>query len=263
MQFYLYLNGATRGPLSEERVQALLADGVLLGSDLGSERPDTGWKALSAFRRFHAAEGDLPVAEQLPIAAPSTPERHESPMPLPAVPGSARMPSPASLSPLSAASLGPYARSTLAPDETPFYKTSLHWIIFARFAGMALLAFLFVAMPFAIAVQALAGSELGWFMLPLPALIMLPPTLAFASSELVVTDRRILIKTGIVRRQTVEMFVSKMESVAVDQGFLGRMFDYGTVTVRGTGGSEEQFEAIAHPVELRNAVQRLQAGSAA
>ncbi|HEV3409215.1 MAG TPA: PH domain-containing protein, partial [Chthoniobacterales bacterium] len=63
---------------------------------------------------------------------------------------------------------------------------------------------------------------------------------------------------GIIRRQTLEMFISKIESVAIDQGFFGRVFDYGTVIVRGTGGFEERFEAIARPVEFRNWVQRMQ-----
>jgi uncharacterized membrane protein YdbT with pleckstrin-like domain len=87
---------------------------------------------------------------------------------------------------------------------------------------------------------------------------MLPPTIAYASSELVITNMRVLINTGVIRRQTLEMFISKIESIAVDQGFLGRMFDYGTVLIRGTGGFQEPFEAIARPLEFRNSVQRLQ-----
>jgi uncharacterized membrane protein YdbT with pleckstrin-like domain len=73
----------------------------------------------------------------------------------------------------------------------------------------------------------------------------------------------VLIKTGIVRRQTLEVFVSKVESIAVDQGVLGRMLDYGTVIIRGTGRHEERFEAIARPVEFRNWVQRMQSAAAA
>jgi membrane protein YdbS with pleckstrin-like domain len=263
MEFYLYLNGARRGPLTEERVRALLVDGVLVGSDLASEQPDAGWKPLAEFRRFEIADNVVAPAGQSP---PPIKSASDGTLPASITPTRVFVPAagPApSLSPLTPDALGPYARSTLAPDETAFYKTSLHWIIFARFAGMALLAFLFLAMPFAIGVQALTGSQLGWFILPFPAFIMLPPTLAFASSEVVLTDRRVLIKTGIIHRQTVEMFVSKMESVGVEQGFLGRMFDFGTVTIRGTGGSEEHFEAIARPLEFRSAVQRLQSTPAA
>lgn len=256
MQFYIYLNGVRRGPLDEARVEALLGEGVLVGSDLVAESPDGPWKAVSGYMRFAVERATLVEQESAALAPISIPAR--------VIPPAQNSVSETTfartegLVPLAPEQLGPYARSTLAPDEKAFHKTSLHWIIFARFAGVALLAFLFIALPFAIAVQALTGSQIGWFALPLPAFIMLPPTLAFASSELVVTDRRVLIKTGVVQRQTLEMFIARVESVGVDQGFFGRMFDYGTVSIRGTGGSEEPFEAIAHPLEFRNAVQRLQ-----
>lgn len=252
MVYYVYLNGARRGPLTEEKVRSYLADNLLHPSDLVSDRPDADWKPASAFFPELSSVKTGAVGGDCATVAASTDYQHagtppnEAIAPLPNEPG------------IPLASLGPYSRSTLAPNETPYFKTSLHWIIFARFGVLAFLVFLFAAIPFAIGVQALTGSELGWFTLPLPAFILLPPTLAFASSELVITDRRVLIKTGIVRRQSLEMFVSKIESIAVDQGFLGRVFDYGTVTVRGTGGFEEPFEGIAEPILFRNWVQRLQ-----
>ena len=256
MQLYLYLNGAKRGPVSAERVQELLDEGVLQPSDLACNRPDGDWKPLTSLATGSGAEAPATVKQQ--IVAPAEPARTQLPPPVPLPPPP--VPPPSDLPPLSRDSLGPYSRSTLAPNETPFYKTSLHWIIFIRFGIIALLVFLFVGFPLAIAVQAISGSELGWFALPLPVLFLIAPTLAFASSELVITDRRVLIKTGIVRRQTLEMFISKIESIAVDQGFFGRMFDYGSVVVRGTGGFEQAFEAIAAPLEFRRWVQRLQSG---
>jgi hypothetical protein len=56
------------------------------------------------------------------------------------------------------------------------------------------------------------------------------------------------------------MFIAKVESIAVDQGFFGRMWDFGTVMLRGSGGSAEPLEAIARPIAFREAVQRLQNG---
>ncbi len=232
MEFHVYLNGARRGPFSEEQMRAFLDGGLLQPSDLASDRVDADWKPLASFERFRAAPSVS--APPLPTPPPAPMANHES----------------------AQVALGPYARSTLAPNETPFFKTSLHWIVFVRFAGLTLAAFLFLAMPFAIGVQALLGSEIGWFALPLPVLIMIPPTLAWVSSELVITDRRVLIKTGIVRRNTMEIFITKVESIAIDQGFVGRLFDYGTVIIRGTGGFEEPFETIARPLEFRNWVQR-------
>ena len=238
MDFYVYLNGARRGPFPEERVRSLLADGVLLPTDLAADEATTDWKPLAAFRKFAAAE---PVPPALPLVIEPAIVAAEPPA-------------------LAASALGSYARSTLAPNETACCRTSLHWFIFVRFALAGVALFVFAAIPFAIAVQAVTGSEIGWFVLPLPALLLLPPAFAFASSEMVVTDRRVLIKAGTVRRQTSEMFISKVESIAVEQGFLGRMFDFGTVTIRGTGGSEEAFDTIAGPLKFRNWVQRLQSG---
>lgn len=244
MEFYVYLNGVKRGPFAEAQVHEFLAAGLLLPSDLVSDRGGADWTPVANHSRF-VSPPPAEIVTPAPLVERLTP------------PPAARADQPS----LARESLGPYARSTLAQDETPFFKTSLHWIIFVRFAFLTLIVFLFLALPFAIGVQALTASELGWFVLPLPAFIMIPPTLAFVSSELVITDRRVLIKTGIVRRRTLEMFISKVESIAVDQGFLGRLLDYGSVVIRGTGGMEEPFETIAHPIQLRNAVQRLQHGA--
>ena len=150
--------------------------------------------------------------------------------------------------------------AAVTPDETPLFKTSLHWIIFVRFLALAAAALVFIAIPFAVAVQTFTGVQAGWFALPLPAFILVPPAVAYFSSELVVTDRRILIQSGVLRRQTLEMFVARVESIAVEQGFLGRMLDYGTVTIRGTGGFEEPFAEIARPLAFRQAVQKVQRG---
>ncbi|MFL6538907.1 MAG: PH domain-containing protein [Chthoniobacterales bacterium] len=224
MAIYLYLNGTRRGPFEEEQVRRMLSDRVLEENDLGSTADGSEWH---------------PLANLLSSAF--------SPPPSP--------PNPVRASP---AALGGYARATLDSNETVFYKTSIHWMIFLRYASLALLVFVFVVIPFAIGMQALVATQKGWFALPLPILILIPPAVLLATSELVVTNRRVLIKTGAVNRQTLEMFITKIESVGVRQSFLGRLLDYGTVIIRGTGGSDEPFQMIARPIEFRNAVQRMQ-----
>ncbi|MEP6808886.1 MAG: PH domain-containing protein [Chthoniobacterales bacterium] len=244
MEFYVYLNGARRGPFREERLQALLDEGALLPTDLAADSAASEWKPISAFRRFTPSAVEK-VAESLTIApGPSEATAVRVPESPPAV----------------AIPIGPYARATLSPNETPCYQTSLHWFVFVRFGLLALALFFFAAIPLAIGIQALTGSELGRLILPLPAVLLLPPTIAFASSEIVITNRRVLLKTGVIRRQTAEVFLSKVESIAVDQGFLGRMFNFGSVRIRGTGGFEETFDGIAKPLLFRNWVQRLQSG---
>jgi uncharacterized membrane protein YdbT with pleckstrin-like domain len=76
-----------------------------------------------------------------------------------------------------------------------------------------------------------------------------------ASTEIVVTTRRVLIKTGILERRTVELLLSKIESVDVTETVTGRMMGYGKVVLRGTGGTPEAFDRIANPLEFRRQVQ--------
>ncbi len=71
------------------------------------------------------------------------------------------------------------------------------------------------------------------------------------TTELVLTDRRIITKRGLVSRNTVEMNLNKIESLHVNQGLLGRIFNYGDVTVVGTGASLEPMRGITSPLELR------------
>src|SRR5205085_11265338 len=73
-----------------------------------------------------------------------------------------------------------------------------------------------------------------------------------ATTELAVTDRRVIFKTGIFQRHTMEMNRSKVETVGVDQSILGRVLGYGTVIVRGTGGSFEPIPFIGDPLSFRS-----------
>ena len=74
------------------------------------------------------------------------------------------------------------------------------------------------------------------------------------TTEIGVTDRRVIYKSGFISRQTAEMNMDKIETVLVDQSLLGRILDYGTITIQGTGASMESLRNIASPVALRNAI---------
>ena len=73
-------------------------------------------------------------------------------------------------------------------------------------------------------------------------------------TEFAVTDRRVIYKCGFISRHTVEMNMDKIESVDVDQSLLGRMLNYGTIHVLGTGEGIESLRRIAAPLALRNAI---------
>jgi uncharacterized membrane protein YdbT with pleckstrin-like domain len=76
------------------------------------------------------------------------------------------------------------------------------------------------------------------------------------ATEMAVTDRRVLIKTGMGSRRTLDLMLSRVESIGVEETFFGRMLGYGSVVVRGTGGTPESFVMIAHPQEFRRSVQQ-------
>lgn len=73
----------------------------------------------------------------------------------------------------------------------------------------------------------------------------------YATTELAITNKRVIAKSGLIQRKTMEMFLSKIESVQVEQGILGRIFDYGTVTISGTGIHSAPFADMAAPLEFR------------
>jgi membrane protein YdbS with pleckstrin-like domain len=145
-----------------------------------------------------------------------------------------------------------YVESVLAPGEKIVHRAAIsHW----KF----LLSYLLGALALAAAVAAwLIGAKehAAWnaaaAILALIGVIIIAAALVRrGTTELVLTDRRIITKHGLVSRDTVEMHLAKVESLHVNQGLLGRLLDYGDVTVVGTGSSLEPLRGIASPLELR------------
>lgn len=85
-------------------------------------------------------------------------------------------------------------------------------------------------------------------------LLLIQEWLQWWVTEIAVTSRQVIYKKGLIRRQTNEMNMDKVESVRIDQSILGRMLNYGTVTILGTGEGFETLSTIASPIELRNSI---------
>ncbi len=92
-------------------------------------------------------------------------------------------------------------------------------------------------------------------------LLALEALIIMFATEFGVTNRRVIAKTGFIRRHTLEMLLSKIESVAVRQNILGRLLNFGTVTVTGTGGTKESFRAIVGPIAVRKKINQIIEGS--
>ncbi len=142
-----------------------------------------------------------------------------------------------------------YVSQSLTSGERVLYRTRLHWIMLVPGILLTLvvlaagIAMFWVYEPVAIALVVIA------------VLIAVVQYLKYVSSEFAVTEERVLIKVGWIRRRSIEVLVAKVESIVVDQGIAGRILDYGTVVITGTGGTRETFDGIASPLELRERVQ--------
>ena len=74
------------------------------------------------------------------------------------------------------------------------------------------------------------------------------------TTETDVTDRRVVHKTGFIKRRTFEIALDKIESVDVEQTILGRIFNYGDVTIMGVGEGKQTISTIASPLSFRSAI---------
>ena len=95
---------------------------------------------------------------------------------------------------------------------------------------------------------------LGVILLPIGPIFWVRAWLRYRSTELAVTNRRVIAKFGLIQRRTIEMNLDKVESLQVEQTFWGRVFGYGTLLLRGTGSSLEPIPGVGQPIEFRRAV---------
>jgi len=145
-----------------------------------------------------------------------------------------------------ASTLTGYIDANLVPGERVLYRAKRHW---ATCTPIPLL-FLFVTLVFLPLVPAFAfffflcsvATGVGYYF-------------SYATSEFGLTDKRVLAKVGWLHRRSSEVLLSKIESIQVDQDIGGRMLDYGTLVVTGTGGTREGFIGIKSPFEFYKRVQ--------
>jgi uncharacterized membrane protein YdbT with pleckstrin-like domain len=146
-----------------------------------------------------------------------------------------------------------YIDRILQPGEKIIESSRIHWIIYVPAVAVLLVGLLAL-------IAAIGNSNaLGWTLVFVACLVVGSIWMFLAwftqwTTEIDVTNRRIVYKRGFIWRHTVEMNMDKVESVDVDQSILGRMFDYGDVTIRGTGIGLEPISNIEAPLEFRNRV---------
>lgn len=130
-----------------------------------------------------------------------------------------------------------YITETLAKDETLLAEGKISkWSLFHIY---------FAALLFGLSIV----------FLPMTAALLLYAYLKIRSTEMGITSKRVIRKSGVIMRDTAEIRLSKVESVSVRQGFLGRIFGYGDVVIAGTGGNGAVMKGVDDPLVFRGQVQ--------
>jgi uncharacterized membrane protein YdbT with pleckstrin-like domain len=144
-----------------------------------------------------------------------------------------------------------YVAKNLLQGENVAFTTKLHWKLFVIPALIVVL----VLLP--LTYWALQSNTKPMVMLPLALILiaLFPPYLQRLSSEFAVTNKRVIMKVGVLTTRSYELLLSKVEGISVDQPLFGKLFGYGSIVVTGSGGTQEPFANIQSPLEFRRAVQ--------
>ena len=156
-----------------------------------------------------------------------------------------------------------YIDEILQPGEKVLYSTNAHWMFYLPAIATWALAGAFLVLSRMVvadtptllclslaaisAIAALYWTIMAWF--------------RRATTETDVTNFRIVHKTGFIKRRTFEMSLDKVESVDVNQSILGRIMNYGDVTIMGVGEGKETIQTIASPLAFRNSITVRPAGT--
>ena len=149
-----------------------------------------------------------------------------------------------------------YVKSVLQPGENVRYATNIHWVIYIP--GFLLLVLAAAVYWFGFQPVTRGATRIwDWLAGILFAVAAVALFIAWFrrwTTEIAVTDRRIIYKRGFIRRRTIEMHLDKVESVDVDQSILGRIMNYGDILIRGVGEGIEPLKNIGSPITFRNHV---------
>lgn len=135
-----------------------------------------------------------------------------------------------------------YIEKNLLNGENILYSGKMHWVVFLwpiiwLIIGLMLL------------------DSFGGLLILIAFGTGMASLINYTTSEFGVTNKRVIVKVGFIRRNSLEVLLNKVEGIQVNQGILGRILGYGSITVTGTGGTKDPFHKIAAPLEFRKRVQ--------
>lgn len=143
-----------------------------------------------------------------------------------------------------------YVDKILSDSESVLLRAKLHWINYVpAFIWLAIVVGLVISIE-----DDATSTLVGFIGTSIVIVSLLLTWIRHWTTELAITDRRVVAKTGLIARDTNELNRAKIEGVDVQQSILGRILNYGTISVRGTGGAIAPITRIRNPIAFRKAV---------
>jgi uncharacterized membrane protein YdbT with pleckstrin-like domain len=143
-----------------------------------------------------------------------------------------------------------YINNNLQSGETIEYKASIHWFIFVLPVILLLLGFFCYPVEISPTMH-----YIGLAFLIIGGFTLIKRLLMKMGTEYVVTNKRVILKSGLFSRDALELMLSKCEGLRINQSIMGLIFGFGTILVT-TGGATNQFNFVANPMKFRNEVNR-------
>ena len=138
-----------------------------------------------------------------------------------------------------------YIDNNLMSGETVVAKARIHWFIYAPAVALILIS---------LTTPHYGLDPIGAICFIIGLAMLARAVLERVATELGVTNKRVIAKHGLIVRNTIELNLNRVESLSVDQSIMGRIFDFGTVTVNGTGTAHAPFRFISQPLQFRRTV---------
>jgi uncharacterized membrane protein YdbT with pleckstrin-like domain len=148
-----------------------------------------------------------------------------------------------------------YVQRVLQPGEVVRHTATLHWVLYLPGVLACVLAAIIALLRPDPLLHSFANTVvviLAWLCFAAGLILLAHAWFVAWITEIAVTDRRVISKTGFISRRTTEVNMDKVASVDVVQSIPGRLLDYGDVIVHSTGIEMEPLKLVAHPLELRN-----------
>ena len=149
------------------------------------------------------------------------------------------------------------AKNYLSNKERIVYETHLHWVLFIESVSYLVIALLISA----------AAYKYGGEYAKLIHYISLPfwlyggvkvflEWIQHASADFIITNSRVILKVGVLKRSSLSIPLTKIESIEIDQTLIGQLLGFGTIHITGTGTATSKFEYISSPGTFRQRIQQ-------